>query len=152
MAIRWAQDSYRTTESSPHWASIVLGWFWLLVTCFCLLLVLCIPTLYVFLLFNFLLKYSWFILWYHILLYNKVTQSDPKYIYTFFFSYHSPLISIVRDWTQLPMLYCRITLPIYSKCNSLHQLTPNSQSIPLPLPLPLATTSLFSMSESVSPP
>ena len=34
----------------------------------------------------------------------------------------------------------------YSKCNSLHLLTPNSQPIPLPPPDPWQTTSLLSMS------
>ena len=39
-------------------------------------------------------------------------------------------------------------LLVHSKRNSLHLLTPNSQSIPLPPP-PLATASLFSMAVSL---
>lgn len=43
------------------------------------------------------------------------------------------------------MLYSRIAFCIHYKCNSVHPLTSNSQSVP-PLPLPLGTTSLFSTS------
>ena len=41
------------------------------------------------------------------------------------------------------MLYSRISLLIHSKCNSLHLLTPDSQSIPLPPPLPWQLQVLF---------
>ena len=41
------------------------------------------------------------------------------------------------------MLYSKSLLFIYSKCNSLHLLTPNTQSLPLPPPTPLSTTSLI---------
>ena len=48
------------------------------------------------------------------------------------------------------MQYSRTSLLIHSKCNSVHLLTPNSQSLPLlPAPSPLATTGLFSMSVSL---
>ena len=43
------------------------------------------------------------------------------------------------------MLHSRISLLIHSKSNSLHLLTPSSQSLPLLPPPPRATTSLFSM-------
>ena len=36
-----------------------------------------------------------------------------------------------HKWLQFPMLYSKISLLIYSKRNSLHLITPNSQSIPL---------------------
>ena len=40
------------------------------------------------------------------------------------------------DQIQFPVLYSRISLLIYSKCSSLHPLTPDSQSFPFPrLPL-----------------
>ena len=61
----------------------------------------------------------------------------------FFFLYPSPSYSIPRDCTQFPVLYGRTSLPIHSKCNNLHQLTPNSQSIPLPLPPSLIFMFLF---------
>ena len=54
--------------------------------------------------------------------------------------------SITRDWIEFPVLYSRTSLLIHPKCNSLHLLTPNSQSIPLSPTSPLATTSLLSMS------
>ena len=44
------------------------------------------------------------------------------------------------------MLCSQTSLLIHPKCNSLHLLTPSSQSIPLPPSSPLATTNLFSMS------
>ena len=65
---------------------------------------------------------------------SAVQQSDPViYIYSYthisFLSYYLPSCSI-------PVLYSRTSLLIHSKGNSLHLLTPNSQSIPLsPLPL-----------------
>ena len=43
----------------------------------------------------------------------------------------------------------RTLLFICSKCNSLHQLTPGSQFIPLPSHLPFGNHSLFSMSVSL---
>ena len=52
------------------------------------------------------------------------------YIHSFF-SYYLPSFSIARDLIQFPVLYSRTSLLIHSKCNSLHLLTPNSQSIPL---------------------
>ena len=73
------------------------------------------------------------------------------YIHThIFFSYYLPSCSVLQDWIQFPVLYSRTSSLIHSKCNSLYLLTPNSMFIPF-LPLSsLATTSLFSMSESVS--
>ena len=67
-------------------------------------------------------------------------------IHAFFFSYHLPSCSTLRDWTQSPVLYSSTPLLIHSKCNSLHIPTPNSPSSALHLPSPLATTSLFSLS------
>ena len=64
------------------------------------------------------------------------------YIYTCFFFISSPIMLYPKR-LYTPVLYSRPSLPIHSKCNSLHLLTPNSQSIPFPLPSPLATTSLF---------
>ena len=73
-------------------------------------------------------------------------QSDPViHIYTFFFSHYPPSCSITSDQISFPVLYCRISLLIPSKCNSLHLLTPNSIS---PRSF-LSPTSLFSMSVSL---
>ena len=80
----------------------------------------------------FFLMYSWFTMLCQFLLYSKVTQS---YIYThaytciFFFWYCLPSCYITSDWTQFPVLYNKTSFLIHSKCNSLHLLTPNSQSI-----------------------
>ena len=93
----------------------------------------------------FFLKYGWFTMLYQFLLYSKVTQS---YIYVHSFLYYFPSWSIPEIgysslcYTLRPCL----SIFIHSKCNSLHLLALNSQSIPLPPPSPLATTSLFSMS------
>ena len=58
---------------------------------------------------------------------------------------------IQGDRIQSLVLYSRTLLFIHSKCNSLHLLTPNSQSVPLPPPLPfgnhksvLSTTEYYS--------
>ena len=67
------------------------------------------------------------------LLYTKVIQS---YIHIFFFSFYPPSCSITSDQIQFLVLYSRISLLIYSKCNSFHLLPPNSQSIPHPPPPP----------------
>ena len=103
---------------------------------------------FLFFCFSFILfYYSWFTVLHQFMLYSIVTQS---YIYIHcFFSYCLPSLPIPRDWTQFPVLYSRTSLPIHSKCNSLHLPTPNSPSIPLPLHSPLATTSLFSKSVSL---
>ena len=55
--------------------------------------------------------------------------------HTFFLSKYLPSSSITSDLIYFPVLYSRTSVFIHSKCNSLHLLTPNSQSIPLP-PLP----------------
>ena len=81
------------------------------------------------------------------LLYSKVTQS---YIYTFFKCFF-PSWSMPGDWIQFTELYSRTLLFIHSKCNSLHLLTLNSQSIPPPSPLLLGKhTSVLYVHESVS--
>ena len=78
---------------------------------------------------------------YQFMLYSKVTQSYI-YIHTFPFLYYLP------SWS-IPVLYNGTSSIIHSKCNSLHLLTPNSQSMPLPsLFSPLATMTLFFMSVS----
>ena len=70
---------------------------------------------------------------YNVVLISAIHQSDSVInIYTFFYLYQLPLCSITSDWIQFPVLYSRTSLLIHSKCNSLHLLTPNSQSI-LPL-------------------
>ena len=51
--------------------------------------------------------------------------------HTFFFLYYLLSCSVPRDWMKFPVLYSRTSLLIHSKCNSLHLLTPSSQSIPL---------------------
>ena len=81
---------------------------------------------------------------------SAVQHSDPViYIYTFFSSYYLPSCSIPRDYILFPVLYSKISLLIHFKCNSLHLLTPNFQSIPLSPHFPLTTTSLLSMSVSL---
>ena len=67
----------------------------------------------------------------------------------FFFSPYHASCSIVSDQIQFPLLYRRISLLIHFKCNSLHLLIPDSQSITLPPSSLSATTSLFSMSISL---
>jgi len=67
------------------------------------------------------------------LLISAVRKSDPViHVYIFFFSYYLPSCSVTSDRIQLPVLYSGTSLLIHSKCNSLHLLTPNSQSIPPP--------------------
>ena len=58
------------------------------------------------------------------------------HICTLLFSYYLPSCSIPRDWIWFPGLYSRTSWLIHSECNSLHLLTPNSQSIPFTLPAP----------------
>ena len=75
----------------------------------------------------------------------------PSHTYTYiwvFFFFHSylPPCSNPRDWTEFPVLYSRTLLLIYSKCNSLHLLTPNSRSVPFSPHLPTGKTRLLSMS------
>ena len=65
---------------------------------------------------------------------SAVQQSDPViHIDTFPFLYYLPSWSNPRVWIWFPVLYSRTSLLVHSKCNSLYQLAPNSQSIPLPL-------------------
>ena len=67
-----------------------------------------------------------------ILLYSKVTH---LYIFIHSFSsYYPPSCSITSCWIQFPVLYTRISLLVHSKCNNVHLLATNSQSIPLPPP------------------
>ena len=63
------------------------------------------------------------------LLYSKETLSFI-YIYNFSHTIFHHVLS-QKDWIEFPVLYSRISLLNYSKCNSLHPLTPNCQSIPL---------------------
>ena len=65
---------------------------------------------------------SWFTILYQFLLYRK--SDSVIYIYTFFFAF----CSISEYWIQFPVL-CKMTLFTHSICNSLHLLTPNSQTI-----------------------
>ena len=80
---------------------------------------------------------------YQFLLCIKVIQ-----LYTFF-PYYFPW-SIPGDWILFPVLYNRTLLLIHSKCNSLHLLTPNSQSIPLPPRLSLMSILMFKNLDSES--
>ena len=74
-----------------------------------------------------------------LLLYNAVPIcavqcSDPVIqIHLFSFVYYLPSWSSPRDWIvgPVPVLYSRTSLPIHSKCHSLHLPIPNSPSIPL---------------------
>ena len=67
------------------------------------------------------------------LLYSKVTQS---YIYIYIpFPILSSIIVYPKRLDTVPVLYSKTSLHIHSKCNNLHLLTPNSQSIPLLPPL-----------------
>ena len=87
---------------------------------------------------------------YNVVPISAVQQSDHViHLYIFSFLYYFPSWSIPGDWIYFLVLYSKTSLLIHSKYNSLHLLTPNSQSIPLPLPFPLETTSLFFMSVSV---
>ena len=71
---------------------------------------------------------------YNVLSNSAVQQSDSViHIYTFSSSHYPPSSSITSDQIWFPVLYTRISLHIHSKCNSLHLLTPNYQSIPVPL-------------------
>ena len=72
---------------------------------------------------------------YNVLSIPVVQKNDPvTHTHTFFFSHYPPSCSIASDQTYFPVLYSRTSLLIHSKCNSLHLLTPNTQSIPFPLP------------------
>ena len=62
------------------------------------------------------------------------TERWPSYTYMYTFFFLTLSCSIISDQTEFPVLHSSISLPIHSKSNSLHLLTPNSQSIPLPLP------------------
>ena len=81
------------------------------------------------------------------LLYSKVTQSYI-YIHSFCHTVFHYVLSQEIGYSSLCYTVGPHCLSI-SKCNSLHLLTLNSQSIPLPPPAPLATTCLFSMSMSL---
>ena len=63
---------------------------------------------------------------YSVLSISVVQQNDPAFL----FLYYLPSWSIPRDCLQFLLLCSRTSLLINSKCNSLHLLTPNSQSIP----------------------
>ena len=52
-------------------------------------------------------------------------------IHIYAFSYSFPLWFLTGYWIQVPVLYSRTLLFIHPIHNSLHLLTPNSQSIPL---------------------
>ena len=64
--------------------------------------------------------------------------------HTFFFSYYFPSCSIPRDWIKIPALFSRISLLIYSKCNSLHILTPTLSPFHFLLP-PLWQLQVYSL-------
>ena len=66
---------------------------------------------------------------------SAIQQSDPvTNIYILPFLYYLPSWSLLRDWIEFPGLYSRTSSLIHFKCNSLHLLTPNSQSVPLSPP------------------
>ena len=72
--------------------------------------------------------YSWFTVFCQ---FSPLQQRDTvslTHSHTFFFSHYAPSCSITSD-----QIYGRISLLIHFKQNSLHPLTPDSQSIPLPL-------------------
>ena len=72
------------------------------------------------------------------------------YTYIYSFSYSFLLWFVTGYWIQFSVLYSRTLLFIHSIYNSLPLLIPNSHSFP-PLPTsPLATTSLFSITDTVS--
>ena len=76
------------------------------------------------------LPWSWFTVLCQFLLYRKVTQSYI-HIYTFFFFFTLSSIMFHHKWLDIVLvLYSRISFPVYSRYNSLHLLTPNSQCIP----------------------
>ena len=81
-----------------------------------------------FLVFNILLKYSWFTMLCQFLLYSTVIQ---LYIHPFFFTFFSIM---VYHKTLNIVLYSRTLLFIHFLYNSLHLLIPNSQSFPPPTP------------------
>ena len=77
--------------------------------------------------------------------------STAKWLsYTYIYTYSFLLWFITGYWTQFPVLYNRTLLFIHPIYNNLHLLISNSQLFPPPTPSCLASTSLFSMSESVS--
>ena len=87
---------------------------------------------------------------YNVVPVSTVLKSDPVIcIGTFPFLYYLPSWSIPRDQLQVPVLQSRTSLLIQSKCNCLHLLTPNSQSIPLPPLSPQQTTIRSSMTLSL---
>ena len=108
-------------------------------------------------LFTFLLKYCWFTMLCQFLLYSKMTQSficiytQFTHTYTIFFYiiFHHGLS---QEIGYSFLCSSRTLLLIHSKFNSLHLLTPNSQSIPLPPPSPLATASPFQWKPLHQPP
>ena len=90
---------------------------------------------------------SFILLKYNLQLISAAQRNDSVvcvYIHSFSFSFPSWFITGYQ--MQFPGLYSRTLLPIHSKCDSLHLLTPNSQPILPPLHAPLTTTSLFSVS------
>ena len=69
-----------------------------------------------------------------------VFLSGTKNIYILFLTLSS-IMSHQSDQIQFPVIYSRIPVPIHSKCNSQHLLTPNSHSLPLQGP-PLFSKSM----------
>ena len=91
----------------------------------------------------------------NVVLISAVQQSDSFiHIYTSFLIFFSIMV-YHRILSRVPVLYSKALLFIHPIYNSLHLLTPNSQSTPPHPPSSLASTSRFSMSvsrESVSLP
>ena len=70
---------------------------------------------------------------YNVVSISAVCRRDP-FICIFPLLHYLPSGSVPRDWTQFPVLCCRTTLLIHSKCKSLHLLTPNCLSTPTAAP------------------
>ena len=74
-----------------------------------------------------------------LLVYGNVTQLHThmhRLLYSF------PLWFVTGYWAQFPVSHTKTLLFIHSKCNHLHQPTPDSQAIPLPWPPQVCSLSL----------
>ena len=63
--------------------------------------------------------------------FSTVQQSDPALFLTL-----SSIVLHLKWLDGFPVLFSRILLLVHSRCNSLHLLTPESQSLPVPRPPP----------------